>query len=117
MTWTASGTGRTGTSPCESAKRANAYGTKSPGLPPTDQTPAGRNQNDLSQTTALIAEIAATEVSTLEAELNNAVEKARAKAEQEGRHGILVTRHGHSRFTIEISPEVPYGLTQERQAP
>ncbi|MCB5290998.1 hypothetical protein [Arthrobacter sp. SO3] len=65
----------------------------------------------------MIAEIAATEASTLEEELNIAVDKARAKAEQEGRQGILVTRHGQSRFTIEISAEVPYGLTQDRQAP
>lgn len=70
-----------------------------------------------SRPTGLIAEITATEASTLEDEINNAVEEARAKAEREGQHGILVTRHGHSRFTIEISPEVPYGLTQERQAP
>lgn len=71
----------------------------------------------MTPSSGLIAEIAATEASTLEDEINNAVDKARAKAEQEGRHGILLTRHGHSRFTIEISAEVPYGMTQERQAP
>lgn len=70
-----------------------------------------------SNTTDLIAEIAATPASTLEDELNTAVDKARAKAMTKGRHGILVTRHGYNFFTVELSPEVPYGLTQEREAP
>lgn len=70
-----------------------------------------------SQTARLIAEITATGATTLEDEITNAVDEARAKAEREGLHGVLVTRHGHTRFTIEISPEVPYGMTQERQAP
>lgn len=69
------------------------------------------------QTARLIVEITATEATTLDGEITNAVDAARAKAEQEGRHGIMVTRYGHTRFTIEISPEVPYGVTQERQAP
>jgi hypothetical protein len=68
------------------------------------------------KTTDFIAEITATRASTLDHELNTAVDKAREKAVKEGRHGILVTRHGHSFFTVELSPEVPYGLTQERQA-
>ncbi len=37
-----------------------------------------------SRTTGLIADITATEVSTLEDELNKAVDKARAKTEQDG---------------------------------
>jgi hypothetical protein len=69
-----------------------------------------------SKTTELIAEITATRASTLEHELNTAVDKAREKAMTDGRHGILVTRHGYSSFTVELSPEVPYGLTQEREA-
>ena len=30
-----------------------------------------------------------------------------------GDHGILVTRNSHSSFTIEISPDVPYGITRD----
>lgn len=29
--------------------------------------------------------------------------------------GILVTHHNHSRYTVAISAEVPFGLTIERQ--
>ena len=28
--------------------------------------------------------------------------------------GVLVTRHDHHRFTIEVTSEVPFGLTLER---
>ena len=69
--------------------------------------PQQKGNKMTSRTAGQIAEITAIEVSTLEDEVNNAVDKSRAKAEREGRHGILVTRYGHTRFTIEISPEVP----------
>jgi hypothetical protein len=39
---------------------------------------------------------------------------AREGALREGNHGILVTRHGPTSFTVNLSPEVPYGITQER---
>lgn len=70
-----SGTGRAGTSLCESLQSANTYGTKSPRLPLTDQAQQEGNRMT-SKTTDLIAEIAATRASTLEHELNNAVDKA-----------------------------------------
>lgn len=35
--------------------------------------------------------------------------------ESDGRHGILVTRHGPGSFTVAVSDEVPYGTTHERE--
>jgi hypothetical protein len=49
------------------------------------------------------------------AERLDAAEKlARERALSAGRHGILVTRHGPTSFTVTLSPDVPYGITQER---
>ncbi|GAA2130628.1 hypothetical protein GCM10009825_11730 [Arthrobacter humicola] len=49
------------------------------------------------------------------AERVDAAEKfARERALREGKHGILVTRHGPTSFTVNLSPDVPYGITQER---
>jgi hypothetical protein len=53
----------------------------------------------------------------IEADLNAAVEQARQHAMEGGRHGILVTRHGHTTFTVAVSEDVPFGQTQERQGP
>jgi hypothetical protein len=51
----------------------------------------------------------------LVAERLDAAEKlARERALREGNHGILVTRHGPTSFTVNLSPDVPYGITQER---
>jgi hypothetical protein len=53
--------------------------------------------------------------SQLIAERLEAAEKlAREWALREGNHGILVTRHGPTSFTVNLSPDVPYGTTQER---
>ena len=52
---------------------------------------------------------------TLIAERLDAAEKlARDRALREGNHGILVSRHGPTSFTVTVSPDVPYGITQER---
>ena len=49
------------------------------------------------------------------AERLDAAEKfARAQALKEGSHGILVTRHGPTSFTVTLSADVPYGITRER---
>ena len=49
------------------------------------------------------------------AERLDAAEKlARERALSEGSHGILVTREGPTSFTVNLSPDVPYGITQER---
>ena len=50
------------------------------------------------------------------AERLDAAEKlAQERAFREGRHGILVTRHGPTTFTVALSVDVPYGITQERE--
>jgi hypothetical protein len=34
---------------------------------------------------------------------------------QERRHGILVTQHGYTSYTVAVSRDVPYGQTHERR--
>jgi len=49
------------------------------------------------------------------AERLDAAEKlARERALREGNHGILVTGPGPTSFTVHLRPNVPYGITQER---
>ena len=44
------------------------------------------------------------------------VEELRHLAANEGTHGILVTKTGPGEFTIELSENVPYGITEEAVA-
>ncbi len=61
--------------------------------------------------------VEADEPRLLEQNLNAAVDAALEHALKEGRHGILVTRHGHTTYTVSVSAEVPYGQTMERNGP
>ncbi|MCU1515531.1 MAG: hypothetical protein JWQ75_252 [Pseudarthrobacter sp.] len=63
----------------------------------------------------LLVTITATSKTTMEHHLNAAVRAAEQRARYEGRRGILVTRVAHTRFTVELSSEVPYGYTYEKQ--
>jgi hypothetical protein len=63
----------------------------------------------------VVLEIAAHDPDTVENDLNTAVEIAREHAMQERRHGILVTQHGYTRYTVAVSRDVPYGQTHERR--
>ncbi|WP_028266855.1 hypothetical protein [Arthrobacter sp. MA-N2] len=54
-------------------------------------------------------------VPIVNADLNAAVDLAQQDAIGEGEHGVLVTRHGPACFTVAVSAEVPYGITQERE--
>jgi hypothetical protein len=47
-------------------------------------------------------------------DLNRAVDLGRDHAMREGRHGILVTRLGHTSFVVAVTENVPYGFTYER---
>lgn len=67
-------------------------------------------------TAELIAELSVSDRSTMELQLEEAVDAARLKAMQHRTCGILVTRHDYTRFTVELSPEVPFGITREHQA-
>jgi hypothetical protein len=49
--------------------------------------------------------------------INTAVEMARDHSVTEGWQGILVTRHGHDMYTVNLSADVPYGVTLERDLP
>jgi hypothetical protein len=64
--------------------------------------------------TGLVLEIEAETAALLAEELDAAVAVARARAMEENRHGILVTRHSPTLFTVAVSAEVPFGLTLER---
>ncbi|ADX71297.1 hypothetical protein D7Z96_18010 [Pseudarthrobacter phenanthrenivorans] len=53
---------------------------------------------------------------SMDAELEAAVTAAKAHALAGKRHGILVTRLGADKFTVDLSEAVPFGLTREHQA-
>jgi hypothetical protein len=50
---------------------------------------------------------------SIQEDLDSAVELARHQATKDGGHGILVTRLGPGSFTVTVSADVPYGITQE----
>lgn len=52
---------------------------------------------------------------TIQADINTAVELIKIHAIEEGKHGILVTRHGPGNYTVAISSNVPYGQTLEKR--
>jgi hypothetical protein len=49
----------------------------------------------------------------IEEDLSKAVVLAQRRAMKEGRHGILVTRYSPRSFSVALSADVPYGVTQE----
>ena len=53
--------------------------------------------------------------SQIEDDLSTAVVLARQQA-PEVRQGILVTRHAPGSYTVALTPTVPYGVTEERDA-
>ena len=62
-----------------------------------------------------VLEVIAHDPDTVENDLNAAVEIAREHAMKECRHGILVTQHGYTSYTVAVSRDVPYGQTHERR--
>ncbi|PVZ54056.1 hypothetical protein [Arthrobacter sp. H-02-3] len=61
--------------------------------------------------------VEANEPHLIEENLNAALDVALEHAMKDGRFGILVTRHGHTRFTVALSADVPYGQTMEENGP
>jgi hypothetical protein len=61
-----------------------------------------------------LLEVSAHDPQTLENELNAAEAAARTLAMQNRDHGILVTRHNHTTYTVTLSRDIPYGETHER---
>jgi hypothetical protein len=49
----------------------------------------------------------------LEPQLNLAVGSAIEEALKSPGRGIRVTRHSYDRFTVELTADVPFGITQE----
>ncbi|ASN19225.1 MULTISPECIES: hypothetical protein [Micrococcaceae] len=62
----------------------------------------------------LLATVTATSKTTMEINLNAAIQAAEQRARNEGRCGILVTRLDYASYTVELSPDVPYGYTYEK---
>lgn len=60
--------------------------------------------------------ITATTASEAQQLLDIVVDEVRGLAVKEGTHGILVTRTGPGQFTVEMSEDVPYGITEEASA-
>jgi hypothetical protein len=48
--------------------------------------------------------------------LNTVVDELQHLAGQDCRCGILVTKNGPGRFTVELSEDVPYGVTLEARS-
>ena len=60
-------------------------------------------------------EITAKNRSDMDLQLERAVQHLMDEAQQITDHGILVTRHSDRRFTVEVHPSVPFGLTKEQE--
>lgn len=54
--------------------------------------------------------------SQLEDDLNAAERDLRTAAVFDGTHGILATRRRPDLYVLELSDQVPYGLTHERES-
>jgi hypothetical protein len=63
----------------------------------------------------LVLEITAHDPGTIETELNAAVETVLTQAMRARSCGVLVTQHGYNRYTVALSPDVPYGQTHEHR--
>ena len=61
----------------------------------------------------LIADFVVSTPAERDARVDAALTWARAKASVQGKRGILVTRLSLRRFSVALSPNVPYGYTHE----
>jgi hypothetical protein len=64
-------------------------------------------------TTKAQKKITATTVEEAQGLLDIVVDELQRHAVEEGTHGILVTKTGPGQFTVELSEDVPYGVTEE----
>lgn len=62
----------------------------------------------------LIADFVVTTPEERDTELARALTAAKNQAAATGKLGVLVTRHDFSRFSVSLSPTVPYGVIHER---
>lgn len=66
------------------------------------------------QTPVLVWEVTVTSAAAMDRELDAAVLIARERSPKDFRGGILVTRKGPTSFLVAVSPDVPYGTTEEK---
>lgn len=67
----------------------------------------------IDQTMRYAVKVKITHRKELENELDRAVEGAIREALKEPGRGVLVTRHDHQTFTVELSHDVPHGTISE----
>ncbi|AUI50613.1 hypothetical protein SAMN04489742_2077 [Arthrobacter crystallopoietes] len=68
---------------------------------------------DSMSTTTAQKKITATTAEEAQRLLDIVVDELRRLAVAEGTHGILVTKTGPGQFSVELSENVPYGITEE----
>jgi hypothetical protein len=61
----------------------------------------------------LILAVRVSDPADMQRQLDEAVTTARARAINERRRGILVRRFDYTTFSVELSDEVPFGVTRE----
>lgn len=69
------------------------------------------------QSTRYHVQVGITDGRELESELDRAVEEAIQEALKNPGRGVMVTRHDHQTFTVELSHDIPHGTISERQGP
>jgi hypothetical protein len=69
----------------------------------------------IDQSTRYHVEVRITDGRELETELDRAVEEAIQEALKNPGRGVMVTRHDHQTFTVELSQDIPHGTISERQ--
>jgi hypothetical protein len=65
--------------------------------------------------TPYLLEISGDNAHQIREDLNDAVNRAVGQAMTVGQHGVLVTQHSHTFYTVALSRDVPYGQTHERR--
>jgi len=86
------------------------------GPEPNGMVSAMNNLKERPAAPAAKLEISATHPDEADDKLNAAVRELQLRARADGSRGILVTRTGAGRYTVELSPDVPYGFTEEAVA-
>ena len=85
--------------------------------PATGQQPSTAHGSDLrgkAERAEYRREITLSRANDLASRLNQEVALAEEEAINRRIGGVRVTRHKHNRYTVEVTREVPFGLTLER---
>jgi hypothetical protein len=110
------------TPPLDTASRSSSGGLWN-GLPQTTAAhesnlshcpPLQQRERTMTASSDLFMTITVANRADMDREIAEAEQIAIAHALEDGTKGIMVTRHDSRVFTLTLSDEVPYGLTQER---